>query len=226
MQSLSDSAREAWVKLYKATATSRDTQVSYYRLGAATAFCLDVRLRRRNSSLATLLRRLWGSHGVTARGYNRSDVQALLAESDPTLADDLATWLDQPDSLPLDACTQELGLRLDPELRSSPDPGMTLRDDGGALLVSRVCPDGPAAKAGLVPDDELIAIQGRRLRRLNDLPGLLRGPTSVSVVYARRGCLAETQLIPDEAVDRWRLSWDPGASPSQRALRDQWFQIL
>ena len=226
VQSLSDSAREAWVKLYKATATSRDTQVSYYRLGAATAFCLDVQLRRRNTSLASLLRRLWGSHGVTARGYHRNDIQDLLAESDPILAGELATWLDQPDSLPLDACTQELGLRLDPEMGSSPDPGMTLRDDGGAVLVSRVRPDGPAAKAALVPDDELIAIQGRRLRRINDLSGLLRGSTPVPIVYARRGRLAETQLIPDEAVDRWRLSWDPGASRSQRALRDQWFQIL
>ena len=226
VQSLSDSAREAWVKLYKATATSRDTQVSYYRLGAATAFCLDVRLRRRNSSLASLLRRLWGSHGISARGYHRTDIQALLAESDPSLSDDLATWLDQPDSLPLDACTQELGLRLDPEMCSSPDPGMTLRDDGGAVLVSRVRPNGPAAKAALVPDDEVIAVHGRRLRRMSDLSCLLRGATPVPIVYARRGCLAETQLIPDEAVDRWRLSWDPGASPSQRALRDQWFQIL
>ena len=226
VQSLSDSAREAWVKLYKATATSRDTQVSYYRLGAATAFCLDVRLRRRNSSLASLLRRFWGSHGITARGYHRTDIQALLAESDSSLSDELATWLDQPDSLPLDACTQELGLRLDPEKCSSPDSGMTLRDDGGAVLVSRVRPDGPAAKAALVPDDEVIAVQGRRLRRMSDLPGLLRGATPVPIVYARRGCLAETQLIPDEAVDRWRLSWDPGASRSQRDLRDQWFQIL
>ena len=226
VQSLSDSAREAWVKLYKATATSRDTQVSYYRLGAATAFCLDVRLRRRNSSLASLLRRFWGSHGITARGYHRTDIQALLAEFDPSLSDELATWLDQPDSLPLDACTQELGLRLDPEMCSSPDSGMTLRDDGGAVLVSRVRPDGPAAKAALVPDDEVIAVQGRRLRRMSDLPGLLLGATPVPIVYARRGCLAETQLIPDEAVDRWRLSWDPGASLSQRALRDQWFQIL
>ena len=226
VQSLSDSAREAWVKLYKATATSRDTQVSYYRLGAATAFCLDVRLRRRSSSLASLLRRLWHSHGTTARGYHRNDIQALLAESDPILADELATWLDQPDSLPLDACTQELGLRLEPVRCSAPDPGMTLRDDGGALLVSRVRPDGPAAKACLVPEDEVIAIQGRRLRRTNDLPGLLRGSKPVPIVYARRGCLAETQLIPDQAVDRWLLSWDLGSTPCQRALRDQWFQIL
>ena len=33
VQSLADSAREAWVKLYKATPSSRDTQVSYYRYG-------------------------------------------------------------------------------------------------------------------------------------------------------------------------------------------------
>ena len=45
IQSLAASAREAWIKLYKATPASRDSQISYYRLGAAVAFCLDVRLR-------------------------------------------------------------------------------------------------------------------------------------------------------------------------------------
>ena len=111
-------------------------------------------------------------------------------------------------------------------MRSSPDPGMTLRDEGGAVLVSRVRPGGPAATAALVPDDELIAVRGRRLRRMTDIPGLLKGSTPAPIVYARRGCLAETHLIPDEAVDRWLLSWDPGSNASQRALRDQWFQIL
>ena len=55
------SAEEAWVKLYKATPASRDSQVSYYRLGAAVAFCLDVRLRSLGSSLAALLRHLWSA---------------------------------------------------------------------------------------------------------------------------------------------------------------------
>ena len=69
IQSLSMSAEEAWVKLYKATPASRDTQISYYRLGAAVAFCLDVRLRSFGSSLPVLLRHLWSFFGEQRRGF-------------------------------------------------------------------------------------------------------------------------------------------------------------
>ena len=83
IQSLAASAEEAWVKLYKSSAVSPDSQISYYRLGAATAFCLDVRLRVLGSSLATQLRGLWTTHGRSARGFHRGDLTALLQPLDP-----------------------------------------------------------------------------------------------------------------------------------------------
>ena len=96
VQSLADSAREAWVKLYKATPSSRDTQVSYYRYGAAAAFCLDVGLRQVGSSLSAVLRGLWESHGRCGRGYHRHDILSAIAERDGALAERLDGWLDQP----------------------------------------------------------------------------------------------------------------------------------
>ena len=54
VQSLAASAREAGVDLYSLIHASRDSQISYYRLGAAVAFCLDVRLRQRGHSMAAL----------------------------------------------------------------------------------------------------------------------------------------------------------------------------
>ena len=226
VQSLADSAREAWVKLYKATPSSRDTQVSYYRYGAAAAFCLDVRLRQVGSSLSAVLRRLWASHGLCGRGYRRQDILSAIAEWDGSLAEQLDGWLDQPDSLPLEPLIAALGLRLDPIQSSEPHHGLSLEDQASGVVVKRVDPQGPAAEAGLVVGDELIAIAGRRLRRMADLPTLLKGQSSVSVVWSRRGLMKESLLIPDECVDRWSLHWDPGATAEQLALRDRWFQIL
>ena len=103
---------------------------------------------------------------------------------------------------------------------------MSLEDQASGVVVKRVDPQGPAAEAGVVVGDELIAIAGRRLRRMADLPTLLKGQSSVSVVWSRRGLMKESLLIPDECVDRWSLHWDPGAKAEQLALRDRWFQIL
>lgn len=226
VQSLSDSAKEAWVKLYKATPPSRDSQVSYYGLGAATAFCLDVRLRQADTSLATVLRNLWCSHGRHGRGYSRQDIQAALEAHRASLAAELTTWLDQPASLPLKAVVAELGLRLDSVPTDHPHHGLTLKDEQGQVLVKRVASDGPGADSELVPGDELIAVDGYRLRRAADLPVLLQCHVVACITYVRRGRLAETRLNPDKGVDHWLLDWDPGANADQRALRDRWFQIL
>ena len=160
VQSLAMRTR-SWVKLYKATPSSRDTQVSYYRYGAAASFCLDVRLRQVGSSLSAVLRRLWASHGICGRGYRRQDILSAIAVWDGSLAEQLDGWLDQPDSLPLEPLIAALGLRLDPIQSSEPHHGLSLEDQASGVVVKRVDPR-TAAEAGLVVGDELIAIAGRR----------------------------------------------------------------
>ena len=226
VQSLAASAQEAWIKLYKSSVVSPDSQVSYYRLGAATAFCLDVRLRDAGSSLAALLRGLWQSHGTSGRGFDRADVTGWLQSIEPQLAQDLEHWLDTPDALPLHDCLALIGARLDPVPLRHPHHGLTLADSEGRLVVRRSAFDSPARDAGLVPGDELIAVDGRRLHDAGDLKMLLRGGKAATITYARRRRLAETQLTAAEGVERWSLGWEPGATTKQRALREAWFRFL
>ena len=226
IQSLAASAREAWIKLYKATTASRDSQISYYRLGAAVAFCLDVRLRQRGHSMAAILRELWQGPGRQARGYSRDHIKAAVARWDRDLASDLDQWLDQPEAVPLLDCVKALGLRMDPVPLKHPDHGLTLKDADGAALIQRVRRDSPGQQAGLVVGDELLAINGYRVRRSSDLAVLLEKQECVRVTYSRRSLLKETQLFPDAGVDHWTLDWDPGCTTEQRQLRDRWFEIV
>ena len=55
-QSLSQSSNEAWIKLYKQKSTSKNTQISYYKLGTIVCLCLDSILRSKGSSLSDILR--------------------------------------------------------------------------------------------------------------------------------------------------------------------------
>ena len=226
VQSLAASAQEAWVKLYKATAVSADSQISYYRLGAATAFCLDVRLRQRDSSLAEQLRALWMTHGTVGRGFVREDLTLLLKAVDPGLADELDQWLDSPDALPLQDTAALIGARFDPVPLAGPDHGLTLANVNGRVVVKRVALDSPGRAAALVPGDELIAVDGRRVNASADLPLLLSVDRPAVFTYARRGCLATTQLCAVQGVERWCLSWEPAASSEQLFLRDRWFRFL
>ena len=59
IHSLSDSSKEAWVKLYNSTPASKESQINYYKFGTILSLCLDIKLRLYESSLAELLRNLY-----------------------------------------------------------------------------------------------------------------------------------------------------------------------
>ena len=74
----------AWIKLYKATPASRDSQISY-RLGAAVAFCLDMRLRQRGPPWPPSC----GSYG---RAQGVRPAATAVPTSRPLSPDGMPTW--------------------------------------------------------------------------------------------------------------------------------------
>ena len=227
IQSLADSSREAWVRLYKQSPANARSQISYYRLGTALAFCLDVRLRQVGGSLAETLRLLWNQLGVSGRGYTRVALMEAIGASSAQLAAQLPDWLDDCGSIPIESCLNALGLELEPVMAAHPDAGWTLREGDGSVWIDRTTSSGAAESAGLVAGDELMAIRNWRCRTLKRSQQLLQGSDHCQVIYSRRGRIANTQLSLKKAgVERHRLAWDPGAPREARLLRDQWFQII
>jgi predicted metalloprotease with PDZ domain len=227
VQSLADSSREAWVRLYKRTPAAADTQISYYLLGAALAFCLDVQLRQAGASLTQVLRELWRRFGRSGRGYARADIQAAIARISPALAARLPDWLDHRGTLPIQTCVSAIGLILEPITAELEETGLTLRQERDSLIVERVRSGSPAHQAALVAGDELVAVRGRRLRCIDEWKILLRGDAVLPIVLARRGVLVQTSLTKaPPSLDRWQLRCDPEATPSVCKLRDAWFEII
>ena len=227
IQSLADSSREAWVRLYKQSPANARSQISYYRLGTALAFCLDVRLRQVGGSLAETLRLLWARLGIHGRGYTRHDLMEVISAHSAELATQLPTWLDDCGSIPVVSCLKALGLELEPVMASHPDAGWTLREADGSVWIDRTVSSGSAESAGLVAGDELLSLRNWRCRNLKRSQQLLQGSEQCQVIYSRRGRIASTELFLKKAgVERHRLAWDPGASREARLLRDQWFQII
>ena len=215
------------MRLYKQTPANARSQVSYYRLGTALAFCLDVGLRQAGGSLAATLRLLWERLGRHGRGYGRHDLMAAIADTSPDLAEQMPGWLDGRGVLPIEASLASLGLMLDPVLETKANAGWTLREGDGSVWIDRTVAGGAAERAGLVPGDELVALRDWRCRTLKRTQHLLDGPEQCQVTYSRRGLIGYTQLsLEKPGVDRHRLTWDPGAAREARLLRDQWFQVV
>ena len=227
VQSLRESSEEAWVKLYRADAYAPDSQISYYLKGAVLALCLDLHLRRQGSCLATVLQRLWRSHGQCRRGYSEVDLIAAFAAEAPDLATQLPEWLQAVDDPDLDGYLRDVGLRLRPVEASHPWIGVGAALEGQQLLARRVHRTGPAERAGLMVGDELLAIDGQRLREPAELAAGLRSGQSQQLLISRRNRLRHlTVETQPPQVESFALELDPAATDQAVQNRQHWLALL
>jgi predicted metalloprotease with PDZ domain len=227
VQSLRASSAEAWVKLYRADAYAPDNQISYYLKGAVIALCLDLHLHEAGSCLAEVLRDLWQRLGRWGRGYRERDLLDAFAARCTDLAERLPSWLDSVDDPDLDGYLRTVGLILKPVQAETPWSGLTAAQDPDGLVVRRVHRHGPGEQAGVMVGDELIALDGQRLRQADQLSGGLQAGEVHTLLISRRSRLVSLDLIPaPPAVEQFRLERDREASPEALQRRRRWLQLI
>jgi predicted metalloprotease with PDZ domain len=131
--------------------------------------------------------------------------------------------VDTTEELPLDDALAYLGLMRQPIETEELPPfhGAELSVDEGLLQVSTVLRDTPAWLAGVMPGDELVAVDGWRLHDTERLDALPAGPHTWTV--SRRGRLQEL-LVTSEAPspEPYELVVDPSASLTAQRMRRDW----
>ena len=180
--SLERSSRLAWVKLYRPTADSLYSTVSYYAKGAFAALLLDEELRTRTcgrASLDTVLAAWWardraslangtyrglapGGFAEVVRGASGIDLTAFIASLTHEEGD-RALWGER-----LDAALARRGLKRRPD-PSAPAAlrlaGLRLKKEADGRSTGTWSALGsPSRAAGLFPGDELLAVDGLRCR--------------------------------------------------------------
>jgi predicted metalloprotease with PDZ domain len=84
-----------------------------------------------------------------------------------------------------------------------------------------------AEQAGLAVGDELLALDGERLRQADSLKGVWSPGQSRELLFCRRGrvrCSSLTAAAP--VVGAWSLEQDPGAGTPALERRRQWLNLL
>jgi predicted metalloprotease with PDZ domain len=250
-QTLQDSSFDAWTKFYKQDSNAINAIVSYYNKGMVVAFGLDITLRRETANQFTLddlMRHLWTKYGFSESGIEENqierEVEILAGKS---FSDFFDFALRSTSELPVSDWLTSLGigLNLRPE-KTMDDQGEYLenlpdmvKDDHASLtlgcklkpgsnVIHYVLHDSPAEKAGLCPDDELLAVNNRKITATN-LDQLLELSATEGVELCvhsfRRGVLYVARLVPDKKysntcdlylIDSRLLSDD------QVAMQDDW----
>ena len=207
---------DAWIKLYRPDENTPNTAISYYTKGAVVAFLLDATIRRATGGRRTLdevMREAYARYSGT-RGFTPDDFRALTERIAGT---DLgAFWrsaIEGTDELDYAEALEVFGLQFRPVAqppngRPKAWIGATTKMDGGRLLVAQVKRDTPAFRAGLNVDDELVAIDGVRVRadRLDERLEQYSPGDRISVLVARRDRLLSLDVTLEvESAKSWRL---------------------
>ncbi|PRQ01991.1 M61 family metallopeptidase [Enhygromyxa salina] len=227
-------SREAWIKAYKPEANHSETTISYYEKGNLIGVCLDLSLRLRgranhtSGSLDGLFRRLWAQRDPVS-GSAAIDINDIVAAASAEAGEDMRWFFDRyvygTEELPLPALLEQAGFVV--ELGDADGRDAVWSGVSGSRSVSAIAPGSPAASAGLMHGDEIIAIDGSRVsdvreanERLMDLGvgatasvSLFRGQrletrslTTAANPHPRVGCTAPKQA-GDLELARVRELW-------------------
>ena len=244
ISTLDESSLVTWVKFYRQDESTPNTTVSYYVKGELMAMLLDLTLRRETGNrrcLDDVMRLLWERHGKTGVGVPEDGVEAIAVEvGGEAIRGFFARYVHGLDELPYEEVFRVAGIAVGRRRREgAADKGATPPKDpakaagvwfganvkeGDRPVVTHVFRDTPAERAGLAPDDELVALGGEKLdagwmARLDDWkPG-----ARVELHTFRRGRLRVATIeFTEKPEDTLWFARDPAATPEQLAVLASW----
>tara|TARA_R110002073_G_scaffold142117_5_gene293842 strand:- start:47297 stop:49156 length:1860 start_codon:yes stop_codon:yes gene_type:complete len=238
VQPLADASYDAWIKYYRGDENSLNTSISYYNKGAVVAFLLDVEIRIATGgakSLDDAMRQLYARYSGEV-GYTPEQFRSTVNEiAGADLGDFFARSIDQAVELDFAPAINYFGLALkDKANADDEDDKDDDTDDAAAHLglqmlgstVRRVLRETPAYEAGLNAGDEIVAINGYRLKGdLKSLMSKFRPKETLVVTIARRGRLREFKAVTSAAPEElWTLTVDESRSQLQEARYNEWMR--
>jgi predicted metalloprotease with PDZ domain len=219
---------DTWIKQYRPDENTANTSVNYYPKGAAIAFLLDAKIRKATNgerSLDTGMQ--WAMQRYSGdKGFTPAQFYAVMSEAAGVdLKDWFARVAESTEELDYSEALDYYGLRfrpVDPKTAPAYWGGGT-RNDNGRLIVTSVRRGTPALDAGLNVDDEILAINGLRVRAdgLAARLGQYRPGDKVTLLVARRDRLMTLDVTLGADPGRpWRLEQAPNATDEQKARFD------
>lgn len=233
VQPLAESSFDAWIKLYRRDANSDNSQISYYLKGEMVSLLLDLQIRAKHQnqrSLDDVLRQMWQQFGQTEIGFTPEELQQVIetvAEED--LSNFFQRYLHTTEPLPFDQYLEPFGLQIQAENTATLSPflGLTAKSENGKDLIKFVEYESPAQQAGIDAEDELLAINGIRVRadQLNDrLKDFQPGDTiQISVFHQDELCTYRVTLAAPRPTS-YQLVKVEQPSATQRQNLEGWLQ--
>jgi len=198
--SLSQASFDGWLSNPATMHDHANAWFSFYNKGELVSMLLDLAIRRATRNMRSLddvVRLLWQEYGVTRRGVEEDAMERAVARY-ADVGDFFARYVDGTDPLPYEELLASAGIAF----TASPQSQRTSLDaktksTNGQFVIDSVMRGGAGMEAGLLPNDELLAIAGTRVTDEPTLAQALRAVRegeSAELLIARAGVLKALTL--------------------------------
>jgi predicted metalloprotease with PDZ domain len=213
VQSVAEASFDAWVKYYRSDENTPNATVSYYAKGSLVALRLDLALRAGGkATLDDVMRALWRD---APGGAVTEDliVKTVARLGNKAIAAELREWVHQRGELHLSAALARVGVEAEVEPSNlATELGVRLSEGPvSGIHVKAVLAGGAGAAAGVSAGDEILAVDGWRVRRLDD-----------AVAWIRTGAAFELLIVRQQRVRTLRFAdrfSDRRADAASRCLK-------
>jgi len=228
VQSVAQASFDAWVKYYRSDENTPNATISYYTKGALVALALDLTLRadgKGGRSLDDVMRGLWSRSegGPIAESAIAEVLQAIGGRS---FAPELAAWVHGTDELPLRALFERFAIDWSEDVPTLAQRlGLRVAENPlTGIKVTHVLRGGAAERAGLSAGDELLAVRGWRLRRLDDALRLLQPGQPSALLASRDQRILELIVTLPAEPAAGAVALKAAAKPAKtaQALQEAW----
>jgi predicted metalloprotease with PDZ domain len=199
VQSVAEASFDAWIRYYRPDENTLNSTISYYTKGALVALKLDLALRAQGkATLDDVMRALW-SHAPKAaaddprdgasRGVTEEAILAAVARvGGKAVAAELKGWVHERGALDVLGPLAKFGVEGDSEPANLAAELGIVTSEGPVtgVQVKAVLAGGAGAAAGLSAGDEILAVDGWRVRRLDEAQGWVRTGDPFELLVVRR----------------------------------------
>lgn len=239
-QSLVDASFNTWIHHYLPSPVSYNSRVSYYGDAALSGLALDLLIRHQTNnekSLDDVMRALY-SHSKANDSINMDVVKNILNEIGGSIATDfIKTYIESPTPLPMEMFLEYAGLELDkgkdekdpPPHAPNPkvDLGIMTSNSGKSVSIRFLKEGSPAWKAGLSIEDEILAINNRRVTSdsYSKVLSWSRPGDQIDILVSRRGKVMTLPLTLEEKPKKLKLKQAKEPSDLEKAIFESLFPL-
>jgi len=169
VQSLAESSFDAWIKFWKNSPNAFNSEVDYYDKGSDVSLILDLDIRHRSENRASLddaMRTMAKRFPLSGTGYTNADLQKIIEElTNSGFAQFFEAYIYGTKEIDFKKYLDYAGLEvIEKENKEKPEMGIMTAMIGDKTVVRRVIAGSAAHAAGLDRDDEILALNGSRVR--------------------------------------------------------------